>query len=190
MLKKKICFKKLNKNFLEDQGQAIFEFFLFLPLMLSIYVITVFIGNAINGSINQQKVTRAYLYFLMLGDSEYPTYEILKDSTQDGASQIGMFALGWKTRFEGKTPVAPCYKMLSLSTEVDPNLQSNLGDPIRQCAPGDNTRPLAYIRVKTSYGVCVGTFVKSDNGGFNRINNSPASGSRGANWASCTNQKG
>ena len=47
----------------KQQGQALVEFIIFLPFMLMMYTVVITLGDAINGSINQQKATRAYFYY-------------------------------------------------------------------------------------------------------------------------------
>ena len=42
------------------KGQAIFEFIIFLPILLILYGVLVSVSSAINGSINQQKATRGF----------------------------------------------------------------------------------------------------------------------------------
>ena len=44
------------------RGQALFEFIVFLPFLLFMLTIMFTVGNAINGSINQQKAVRRYFF--------------------------------------------------------------------------------------------------------------------------------
>ncbi|MBF0359758.1 MAG: hypothetical protein HQK49_02050 [Oligoflexia bacterium] len=176
--------RKKNKN---NKGQALFEFFLFLPLMLSLYVIIVYIAGSINGSINQQKITRAYLYFTMMGDSDFPSVNTIRIINSEAAvKMIGIFALGWKTEFNNLKPNAACYKLLTLANGETLDIKKT-GNTVRTCTPGDSTRKAAYIRVKTAYGVCTSTFVRNGYGGYDHANNSW--GSSTADYSACTNSK-
>jgi hypothetical protein len=48
---------------LDQRGQALIELIIFLPLIFTLYGLIGGFANAINGSINQQKITRSYFYF-------------------------------------------------------------------------------------------------------------------------------
>lgn len=168
----------MTKKFLGDSGQALFEFLAFLPLILILYSVTLTFANAINGSINQQKITRGYFYNLIHNDSYLPSTEVLKDLQQNaGVRTVGMFAIGWKLYAENQSePVAPCYKIISLSAQTSDET----------CTPGniegDSTQ---FVRVKTSYGVCSATYHLQNNyfiQGTNTLGNAPVAG-----YGSCLN---
>jgi hypothetical protein len=137
---------KLNQN-----GQAIIEFVLFLPFVLVMYSLTMAIGNAINGSINQQKVTRGYLYARVLHNSTIPKPEP-RDQAYQNWSLFGMYFIGYNERREGNTPVAACYKM-----------QSPLPSDEDQCDKYRSTST-NWIRVQTVYGICGATYIKDSSG--------------------------
>ena len=65
--------KKLKKISLKEEGQAIFELLVFLPVFLFLFVVIYNIGNSINISINQQKATRRYFYYIQKGNSFLPS---------------------------------------------------------------------------------------------------------------------
>lgn len=150
-----------------NSGQAIFEFVFFLPTMVIVFIMIVIIGNSINGSINQQKITRGYFYNTVHNDSKLPNRNIIRSLD---SSRIGIYALGWCDFRDGKTPVAPCYKMLRFN---------NSGSS-ENCNPGEtkgvNTN---FIRVKTVYGVCATTY-ENQNG---MIYENPQ-----ASYGACSNQ--
>jgi hypothetical protein len=151
-------------SFKNQKGQALVEFMLFLPFMLMLYSTVSSIGNAINGSINQQKITRAYFYYRAQNNSMLP-----KPTRGGGGSNhtawslFGMEIMGWREKFGGGsggdgTPVAPCYKF---------NLP--LGDTEEDsCEEGYQTETTQYIRVGTVYGVCATTYA-NDSGGVVRL---------------------
>lgn len=138
------------KKFLNEDGQALIEFILFLPLMLVMYVTVVSIGNAINGSINQQKVTRGYFYSRILNNSTIPKPSA-RDQSFRNWSQFGMFFIGYSERKDGNTPVAACYK-LELPTPSNEN----------SCDEYSKSST-TFIRVSTAYGICGGTYIRNNN---------------------------
>ena len=93
----------------KERGQALIELIVFLPLMITLYSVIAGFASSINGSINQQKVTRAYFYYRIQNNSNIPGP---KSGDWEAWSQFGMFYIGWKERFEGDSqPVMPCYKV-------------------------------------------------------------------------------
>lgn len=170
---KKIKAIKVNHN----KGQAVFEFLIFLPFMMILYSIVLTIANAINGSINQQKITRGYYFNLIHNDSFVPNNEILNDFRRSGINQIGMFAVGWRMKSDNEKQIAPCYKILSLSKITEEE----------QCVPGNKTGTTTqYIRVKTAFGICSGTYYNENGQYVSAINlpmNYPVS-----SYSSCFNQ--
>lgn len=134
-----------------NKGQAIFEFVLFVPFMLLFYSACLNIFGAINGSINQQKITRGYFFNSIKGNSTVPDRQALSSYVSSGIESAGMMAIGWRENpfssgeASGTTPKAPCYKMTSLAAPTSPD---ECGDA--QDDPG----PTSFIRVKTVFGVC------------------------------------
>src|SRR5665648_323680 len=97
--------KKLNCQ----KGQALIELIVFLPLMITLYSVIGGFANAINGSINQQKVSRSYFYYRIQNNSTIPG---IKSGDYQNWRKFGMFYIGWKERFENADqPVMPCYKI-------------------------------------------------------------------------------
>ncbi len=146
--------KNININKKKNEGQALFEFIFFLPIMAAFLFLLFSVGNSINGSINQQKVSRSYFYARIKNNSMIP----LVESNQDMAvnlsfNSIGMFYIGWKERFntasngEDGIPMAPCYKM-----------HVPLKNFEQECEDYDS-QAINYIRVGTVYGACGATFV-------------------------------
>ena len=60
----------MSKN--NQTGQALIELIIFLPLMFMFYSMISGFANAINASINQQKVARAYFYYKVQNNSTIP----------------------------------------------------------------------------------------------------------------------
>lgn len=146
----------VKNNFLQildnDKGQSIIEFVLFLPLLLMSYTLTLSIANAINGSINQQKVTRAYFYYTLQNNSTFPK------PYRDGGSepyyswkQFGMQIMGWTEELIDNTPVMTCYKF-------NLPLGKNQAD---ECKKGYSEKTTQYIRIGTVYGACGATYVNN-----------------------------
>lgn len=139
-----------NKN--TQKGQALIELIIFLPLMFMFYSMISGFANAINGSINQQKIARAYFYYRVQNNSTIP-----KPSRDDNGAyaheswkQFGMFFIGWRDYFIDNKPVAPCYKLTV-------PLQAASSD---KCEERYTTTTTQFIRVQTVYGVCGATYSK------------------------------
>lgn len=144
-------------NKLAQRGQALIEFIIFLPLMLTMYMLVMMLGDAINGSINQQKATRGYFYFRMQ-NSSYITRPFRSNGNKifESWENFGMFYLGWADYLEGdRVPVYPCYKLNLPMSEVS-------GDSCEQAYSRPTTQ---FIRVGTVYGACGATMSRSTNAG-------------------------
>lgn len=162
------------KTILKNQkGQAIFELIIFLPFLIFLYTIYSTTGNAINGSINQQKAVRGYFYGLLRGNSYINTTTDLDEFSEKAISVVGFSALGWreKSASGGQRSFAPCFKFSSLlkndsSEECDSKErdEDNDGQPISR-----------YVRVFTFYGICGPVYNKiSDGGAGNYYDINPA----------------
>ena len=174
MLRMKVWRKKTKKIGAQDssgeEGQALFELIIFLPLLLVLFAYFVSIGNSINASINQQKAVRGYFYYLLKGNSRAP---IVKDLDYIKGKNFGMAVLGWRESVRGETPVSPCFKLVSFFGEVNPGEtceEPDVGGGISQ-----------FIRVFTAYGVCSENYEKRSGNGFQEIRRSITTGS-------CANQ--
>lgn len=138
-----------------QKGQALIELIIFLPLMFMFYSMIAGFANAINGSINQQKVTRAYFYYRVQNNSTIPKPD--KAKTYGAWKNFGMFFIGWKDYFEtgedeAGRPVAPCYQ---LTVPLGPN-----GDDV--CESKYTNPSSMFIRVQTVYGTCGATYERHD----------------------------
>lgn len=134
-----------------QKGQALIELIIFLPLMFMLYSLISGFANAINGSINQQKVTRGYFYYRVQNNSTIPK----PDDAYKSWGKFGMFFIGWKEYFgAGSDPFLPCYR-------VSVPLKASDSD---KCEEKYTKTTTQWIRVGTAYGVCGGTYVKLGNG--------------------------
>ncbi len=146
--KKSNCFAK------NDKGQAIFELLAFMPFLIFIFTIMVTVGNAINASINQQKVTRRYFYYLLKGNSAAPGQEDLGEWMNSGISLAGMSAIGFRDKAEGELSLAPCFKFTTLFT----------GDEGETCSePLKGSDKSTFVRIFTFYGICGETYIVKGN---------------------------
>jgi hypothetical protein len=141
-----------------EQGQALFEFIVFLPLVLVLCGVLLVTGNSINASINQQKATRAYFYMFNQHNSRLPNARILKSwKDESGLVDVGHFALGWAEKIVSRLPHTTCFKYNALFGDIkqdetcdEPDLEEN---------------QTSYIRPATAYGVCGETYsLKLDDG--------------------------
>ncbi len=140
--------RKNNQN-----GQALIELIIFLPLMFMFYSMIAGFANAINASINQQKVTRAYFYYKVQNNSTIPK----PTSPYTNWSHFGMYFIGWADYLESGSdesgqPVAPCYRLTV-------PLASNKDD---KCETKYTKATSQFIRVQTVYGVCGATYERHD----------------------------
>jgi hypothetical protein len=141
----------MRKN--NQKGQALIELIIFLPLMFMFYSMISGFANAINASINQQKVTRAYFYYRAQNNSTIPKPD--KAMTYKPWTQFGMFFIGWKDYFktgdeESGKPFAPCYRLTV-------PIASSPTDP--PCSDEYTLPATMLIRVQTVYGVCGATYI-------------------------------
>jgi len=134
---------KNNKN---QSGQALIELIIFLPLMFTLYSVISGFASAINGSINQQKISRAYFYYRLQNNSTIPKPS--SDRSFEAWGRFGMFFIGWKDYFKGQTPVMPCYR-ISIPFKAAPT---------DKCEESYSNTKTLYVRVGTVYGMCGATF--------------------------------
>lgn len=131
-----------------QKGQALIELIIFLPLMFLVYSLVAGFASAINGSINQQKITRAYFYYRIQNNSTIPIPE--RDMS---VSKTGMFFIGWREKFaQGDNPVMTCYKISLPLGQTDD----------KSCDEAYEENSTQFIRIGTVYGVCGGTYVKEE----------------------------
>lgn len=135
----------------KDRGQALIELIVFLPLMITLYSVISGFASSINGSINQQKVTRAYFYYRIQNNSNIPAPQ--SGALENNWTQFGMFYIGWKERFEGEQPVMPCYK-ISIPFK---------NEPTDKCEDKYDVQQTTWVRVGTIYGMCGATYVNQNN---------------------------
>lgn len=134
-----------------EKGQALLELIIFLPLMFTVYAIVTGFANAIFGSINQQKATRAYFYYRVQNNSTIPR------RPPDGVSwtRYGSFFVGWRDRIENDLPVAPCYRIsIPLKNADSDNCEGEY------TAPPSGRASTQFMRVGTVYGFCGATYDK------------------------------
>ncbi len=140
--------KITNKN--NEEGQAVFEFIIFVPFFIFLVLIIYVIGNSINASINQQKITRAYFYFVTSHNSFAPAYQILKDSPLKYISQD---SIGWKEKGDENRPIAECFPLPTFFGGKKNDNNCDVG-------PASNDRKVKMIRIYTVYGTCTATYTK------------------------------
>lgn len=139
-----------NKNKLNnEEGQAIFELLIFMPILVFFYTIIFNVGNSINVSINQQKATRRYFYHLIKGNSYLPSNNSLT-AYRSGYTRVGIALIGYADRLEGgSSPIAPCFKFNSF-------FSGDTGETCEEESPGE--KQTSFVRVFTAYGICGETY--------------------------------
>jgi hypothetical protein len=143
-----------------QRGQALIELIIFLPLMITLYSVIGGFAGAINGSINQQKVTRSYFYYRIQNNSTIPGLRAVVND-MNSWSQFGMFYIGWKDYFKGGDesggqPVMPCYKISIPFKE----------NPADKCEDRYTRPQTLWVRVGTVYGICGATYLNGGNNQF------------------------
>ena len=137
-----------------QKGQALIELIVFLPLIITLYSVIGGFASAINGSINQQKVTRAYFYYRVQHNSTIPGPKV--SNNFNTWKVFGMYFIGWREYFVGSSPVMPCYK-ISIPFKDSPE------DKCEERYTKDET---LWVRVGTVYGICGATFLNDGNKTF------------------------
>ena len=146
---------------LNEAGQALIEFLLFVPFMMTLYSAVLTLATSINGSINQQKITRGYLYARIKHNSTVPVPNNI--AFLNGVTQVSMVQLGWREREINNTAVAPCYRIKTfLGNALDEECEERSGDST------------FLIRVKTAYGICGTTYNITQDGNRYSENSSNA----------------
>ena len=144
---------KKNKN---QKGQALFELIIFIPIFLYMIKILFDYGDAINHSINQNKVVRSYYFYTVSNDSNLPNRLFSEDYKRVGIvgpdAVFSLDAYSWsaeKTQGNVK-PVGSCVKLPGfLGGEIS-------GDECE--APSVTDEKTQFIRSYTSFGVCSGSW--------------------------------
>lgn len=145
-----------------EKGQAVFEFLVFLPFLILLYILSVTVNGAINASINQEKITRGYLYARMKNNSTYPPPVLLISSV----NRAGMYFLGWREKVFGDDyPVAPCFQIPVFGEATNKDT----------CIKGGSETTTGFIRVETAYGVCGATWERDPGGLGSVLSVEPAS---------------
>ncbi len=159
-----------------QRGQALIEFIIFLPLIVTLYSVISGFANSINGSINQQKIARAYFYNRIQNNSAIPGPKLVAESFGSW-SLFSVFFIGWKDYFKGTgSPVMPCYKVsVPLKTNSTEKCEDAYGQP-----------RTIWIRVGTIYGVCGGTYFQSNNKVYYVPDNRQTNFSSVVDKSSCT----
>ena len=149
--------KKLKKISLKEEGQAIFELLVFLPVFLFLFVVIYNIGNSINISINQQKATRRYFYYIQKGNSFLPSYSLLTEWKNRGFTYSGITMMGYQNDQISDQPLAPCFKF--------PTFLTGATDEV--CEDKIEDQQSNFIKIMTAYGICGETFRLTDDGFWN-----------------------
>lgn len=134
------------EKILNSDGQAIFEFIVFVPFYLYLLTILMSFGNSLNASINQNKVIRGFFYRDLAGYSFPPIKRDLEELSNNGLNQVGMALVGYRDRAEGKDAIAGC-------VGVQRYIGSEGADETCE-EPPDGETSTRFIRLYTAYGVC------------------------------------
>ena len=145
--------EEINNKFLDESGQSVFEFVIFIPFILYIVAVMMNAGNAINASINQQKATRGYAFRLLSGNSNVPTVTDLDIANGAGLVKTSTYIIGWGASKEGDVYHGACYKFPSM-----PGDGLSDSEDCKNPIPGQTKT--AYVRAYTFFGICGESYVK------------------------------
>lgn len=166
---------KKNRLIKNEDGQAIIEMVIFFPLLALLFMYFLNITASINGSINQQKITRSYFFARLKSNSLYPFGH---DAREADWGYFGMSFIGWSEKFNtSNEPLAPCYsaKVPFFSTDET------------SCTEKYSGSRTNYIRVGTVFGMCGTTYQMGSGGEYLRgVVKEP---SEVSSWESCTIQQ-
>jgi len=147
-----MIFEEINNS----DGQAIFETVLFMPVLLFFLVVMLNVGNAINASINQQKATRAYTYYLLKGNSQGQRSSDLDRMSSSGLENVSNFIVGWRVKDEGDSDsFGSVYKLPSF-----PGAKVESED----CFEPTEDVATSCIKIFTMYGLCGESFYRDGTG--------------------------
>lgn len=137
------------KSLHEEDGQSIFEFIIFLPLFIFMFVSIFTIGDSINGSINQQKAVRRYFFYIYKGNSTVPSARSLNFFLQQGeVKRAGVASVGWREKAGsggGSLSFATCYPLPTLFSDSEDS----------DCfAPVEDEERSNFVRIYTQFGLC------------------------------------
>jgi hypothetical protein len=150
--------KLKKRNELNQSGQAIFEFIIFIPFLVFLYMMFYTIGSSISGSINQQKAVRGYFYSLVKNNSYILSKKELDELRSQAIKKAGFFSIGWAERIETRSQYANCFQFSSM---IKGSNEEECDDSKRETEGSS-----MFIRMFTAYGVCGGIFI-DQNGVFN-----------------------
>lgn len=135
-------------NISNEEGQAIFEFIVFVPFYVYLLTVLMSFGNSLNASINQNKVLRGYYYRVASNYSRLPIRQDLDALAASGREVIGMGVVGYNDRREAGSDAsyAACVK-------VQRYIGSDAGNETCD-EPVEGEKQTRFIRIFTAYGVC------------------------------------
>jgi len=133
-------------NLKDNKGQAVFEFIFFLSIFVMLIPMFITLSNSINSSINQQKATRRYFYFLMKGNSKLPDRSFTEAWANNGIKRASLTSIGWGQKKEGKLFSSACFKLTG-SLMPDSSEDCNTKQSGLSATSG-------IVRVFTGYGIC------------------------------------
>ena len=143
---------KKNTN---ENGQAIFELIIFLPIFLFLMKSLFDYGDSINLSINQIKAVRGYYFYSNSHDTMLPNRNFLEEFKTAGVNHVSLDTFSWSldTFAESRNPVGACVKVFGF-------LGNEIEEECREPAPDE--RKTQYIRIYSSFGVCSGTWSRAE----------------------------
>lgn len=149
---------ELKEKYLGQEGQAIFEFIVFVPFYIYLLTVLMSFGNSLNASINQNKAIRGYYYRVAASSSRLPTREDLEKLADKGIEAVGMGVIGYQEKeIDAGAALAGC-------VGVQRYIGSDAGSETCE-EPEDGSNQTRFVRIFTAYGTC-GESWRADDGNF------------------------
>lgn len=145
----------LNKK-KKDDGQALFELIIFFPFFLLMITVMLQVSSSINASINQQKVTRSYFFYLLKNNSTFPDRNDLDVYADKNLTHVGFSSIHWRDEEKlGDVSQAPCYGLDPFSG-ITPGLSGEEchSDLRAFSTPPGIEKKTRFLRVYTAFGLC------------------------------------
>ncbi len=132
----------LKENINNENGQAIFEFIIFLPFFILFFGIMVSVIGSINSSINHQTILRGYFFYSIRNNSTLPFNQDMNNYLSKGISSVGAYSYGWSKETQGENQLGACFKTPSLRPREN------------KCESGIDDTVSGLIKIFSAYGVC------------------------------------
>ena len=149
--------RRARENLREEKGQALAEFIMLVPLILSFVWYLVHVGVAINKSIVGQKHARAQLFLKMYNHRSGPA------QNEFGNTDRSHFYIGVGANVLTGSNVRPESPVEVLGVGAAPKPMPGANDEKEEPPPGSLRQ---RVRIRTAFGICTHRKRLNDNSGL------------------------